>query len=115
MSCSETWLFDKLEEFKTAVLGRFDEENAIQASFTKLYILEQYRDSMLKLEIIENCEEILMLSNRLFVREWVANRFRPIVERENEFGNRILRVQYEMELDEMLHDQKMEYEKKMDV
>jgi hypothetical protein len=29
LNCSETWLFDKLEEFKIAVLGRFNEEAAI--------------------------------------------------------------------------------------
>ena len=68
MSYSETWLFDKQEEFKPAVLGRFDEEATIQTRFKRLFILEQSHNNLLKLEIIDKREEILMLSNRLFVK-----------------------------------------------
>jgi hypothetical protein len=113
MSCSETWLFDKPEEFKTFVLSQFDEEAAIQTRFKRLCILEQSQNNLLKLEIIDKREEILMLSNKLFVKEWVADRFRPIPEREDEFNKGILRMQFEMELDEMLDDQRVKYERRM--
>jgi hypothetical protein len=90
MSCSETCPFDKLEEFNSAVLGRFDEDAAIQTSFKNLFILEQSRNNFLKLEIINKREEILMFSNILFVKEWVTYRLRLVLGREDEFNKRIL-------------------------
>jgi hypothetical protein len=54
-----------------------------------------------------------MLSSRLFVKEWEADRFRHILEREDKFNKLILRMEFEMELDEMLDDQKVKYERKM--
>ena len=80
---------------------------------TKLFILEQSRNNLFKLENIDKREEILVLSNILFVKEWVADRFCPILEREDEFNKRILRMHFKMELDKMLDDQRVNYERKM--
>ena len=84
MSSSESWALEKLAELTTALVGRFGEEAAIQTSFKNLVTLEQSKNNKLQLDLLALQSKYDLLSNKLFIKKWVQDRFMRVVLKAEE-------------------------------
>jgi hypothetical protein len=84
MSSSESWALEKLAELTTAIVGRFGEEAAIQTSFKNLVTLEQSKKNKLQLDLLALQSKYDLLSNKLFIKKWVQDRFMRVVLKAEE-------------------------------
>jgi hypothetical protein len=76
MSSNESWVTEKVTEFHNALLCRFREEAAIQASFRNLIKLKQPKyNNNAELELMALRVDKQTLSDKLFVKECVNNKF----------------------------------------
>ena len=84
MSSSESWVLEKLEELTTALVGRFGEEAAIQTSCKNLVTLEQSKNNKLQLDLLALQSKYDLLSDKLFIKKWVQDRFMRVVLKAEE-------------------------------
>ncbi len=64
MSSSESWVLEKVTELKTALVGRFREEAAIQTSLKNLVTLKQPRNNKLHLDLLALRRVFVFLSEK---------------------------------------------------
>jgi len=68
MSFNESWVTEKITVFHNALLCRFREEAAIQASLRNLIKLEQTKNNNAQLELMALRSDKQTLSDKLFVK-----------------------------------------------
>jgi hypothetical protein len=75
---------EKVTELKTALVGRFGEEVAIQTSLKNQVTLEHTKNSKLELDLLALRRDYKFFSDKSIIKKWVQDMFMRVMLKEEQ-------------------------------